>query len=244
MPGEAAAGGGGAASGAAGTLNAVGVGLSALQAGLGIVQSISGKSKMKKLLAQRKAYETPEEYFDILEATQSMAQQGYDAFTLSYLTDQMKRGLGSSIGESARLGANPNDMAEIYSRFEQGIMKIGAENHALNMENFSRYLTAKDVIGQNKAAEWSSQQDIIKDKMQAAGAEMQSGVQNIGSGANMLMGALSGKATSGLFTDDYFTKLASAMKKMERNGGAAATSGGPGSVGYAPDFDNYQQPGG
>lgn len=235
-----------AAAGAAASVNPVGLAITGAQAAMGIIQTISGKSKMNKLMGQRKAYSTPQEYYDMLQATQSMAQQGYDAFTLNYLTGQAERGMGAALGDATRLGANPNDLGALYDRFEQGIMKIGAENHALNMENFSKYLSAKDIIGQNKAAEWKSQQDIIKDKMQAAGAEMQAGVQNIGSAANAGISLSASKGVSDLYKNDAFKQIADALKLLKRKGGAnsgadsTSTSSG---VGYAPDFDNYNQPG-
>ncbi len=229
---------------AGGGVDPLSMALSAVQTGLGIVQSISGKAKMNKLLSQRKAYETPEEYYDILQATESVAQQGYDAFTLNYLTGQLDRGLSSSLGAATRLGADPNDLSAIYDRFEQGIMKVGAENHALNMENFSKYLSAKDVIGQNKAAEWASQQDIIKDKMQAAGSDMQAGLQNVGSGVNAMIGTSAAAKMGNLYSEknnSIVADLVKAMKALNSKGGAAQTS--VYAQGYAPDFDNYNQPG-
>jgi len=210
--------------------------LTAAQGAMGIIQTISGDSKLKQLLAQRTSYKTPEEYFKILQATQNAAQQGYDAFTLNYLTNQNDRAFDEAAGAATRLGANPNDLAAIFDRKIQASMKIGAENHALNIKNFERFLSAEDVIGQNAAAEWKSEQEIIKDKMQAAGAEKAAGVQNIGSAANAAISIGASAKTSSLYK-----QIADAVAALKK--GKIGTGTNSGYVpGYAPDFDNYNQP--
>lgn len=177
----------------------VSAGIAGVQAIAGTIQTISASNKIKKLLAQRTAYKTPEEYFDILNATQSMAQNGYDPVTLDYLTNQNDRSLSSSLSAATRLGADPNQLSALFDQSVQNIFKIGAENAQLNMKNFSRYLDAMDVIGQNKAAEWSSEQDIIKDKLQAASAEKAAGIQNIGSAANAAISMSAASQTADLY---------------------------------------------
>ncbi len=56
------------------SLSPIGIGASVLQTGLGLVQSISGAAKMKKLQAKRSAYEIPDEIYKILNASLSNAQ--------------------------------------------------------------------------------------------------------------------------------------------------------------------------
>lgn len=206
--------------GAAASASPVGLALAGAQAGFGIVQSIASDNKIKKLLAQRKAYKTPEEYFQILQATQSMAQQGYDPVTLNYLTDQTDRAFSSGLSTATRLGANPNDLSALFDQKMQGIMKIGAENAQLNMANFSKYLSALDVIGQNKAAEWSSEQDILKDKIQAASQDKAAGVQNVGSAANAFISMDSAAKTS-----DLYSELLKNMKQGSKLGSLGSMVG-------------------
>lgn len=184
--------------------------LTGAQAASGIIQMISGDAKMKRALAERKAYVTPDEYFKIFQATQSNAQQGFDPTTLNYLTNQTDRAFDQATGAATRLGANPNDLSALFDQKLQTMMKIGAENHQLNMENFSKYLGALDVLGQNKAAEWKSQQDIVKDKIQAAAAEKQAGLQNVGSAANA---AISLSASSQ--TMDLYKQIEDALKALK-----------------------------
>lgn len=175
--------------------------IAAAQTAAGIVQTISANAKMKKLMARRTAYTTPEEIFKILQATQSQAQMGYDPFTLNYLTNQSDRAFDQTTGAATRLGANPNDLSALFDQKMQSIMKIGAENHQLNLANFSKYLAALDVVASNKAAEWKSREDMIKDQLQSAGAEKTAGVQQIGAGLNAGISAYASGQTSNLYKD-------------------------------------------
>ncbi len=59
-------------------ISPIGIGASVLQTGLGVVQAISGSKQMKKLQAQRKSYEIPDEIYKILNASLSGAQGGYN----------------------------------------------------------------------------------------------------------------------------------------------------------------------
>lgn len=190
-----------AGSAALGAAGPIGIGLAGFQTALGLVQSISGDAKMKKLLAQRRAYVTPDEIYDILNATASRASSGYDPGTLNYLTNQTDRAFSSSINAATLLGGDPNDLSAIFDQKIQASMKIGAENQLLNMKNFERFLQAESVVAENKAAEQKSQQDIIKDKLQAAGVNKQAGLQNIGSGLNAGLAVASSYGTANLYKD-------------------------------------------
>lgn len=213
--------------GSASGFSPVGAGIAGVQGALGIIQSISADAKLKKLMARRTAYKTPEEYFTILQATQNAAQQGYDPFTLNYLTNQTDRAFDQASGAATRLGANPNDLGALFDQKMQGIMKIGAENHALNLASFSKYLSAVDVIGQNKAAEQVSADNLIKDQMQAAAADKAAGVQNVGSAANAFISMSSAAKTS-----DLYKQIQDALSALKKQGGAvglpAASGMGPG----------------
>lgn len=173
--------------------------LAAGQTVLGAVQTLSGKSKINKLLAKRKPYQTPDEIFQILEATQSNAQQGFDPTTLAYLTNQTDRSFASGLGTATRLGADPNALSQLFDQKIQATMKIGAENSRLNMENFNRYLGALDAVAANRAAEQKSEQDLIKDELQAAGAQVQSGTGNLSGGINTGIAAYGANQTANLY---------------------------------------------
>lgn len=181
-------------------LDPVSAGIAGLQGALGIIQTISGDAKAKRLRSQRTAYKTPQEIFKILQATeQNMG--GYDPTTLGFLTNQTDRAFDQATGAATRLGANPNDLSAIFDQKIQGIMKIGADNHALNMEQFGKYLSALDTVASNKAAEWKSKEDMIKDDIQSATAEKAAGIQNIGSAANAFISMNASAKTADLYTD-------------------------------------------
>ncbi len=171
------------------------IGLGAIEAGIGIAQGIKAKKEAKKLLSQRKAYQTPDEIAQILQATQANAQQGYDATTLNYLTNQTDQAFSSGLDSAVKLGADPNDLSSLFGQKINAIMKIGVDNHQLNMQNFSQYLGALNTVAANKAAEQKSQQDILKDKIAATGVQMNAATGNISEGINT---ALSGAAALGM----------------------------------------------
>ena len=180
----------------------IGVGLGVLQTGLGIIQQIGAKKKINGLLAQEKSYQTPQQIFDILNATQSNAQQGYDSTTLNYLTNQTDQAFSSSIGAATRLGGSPNDLSALFGQKVNDIMKIGADNHQLNMQNFSAYLNAMNAVASNDAAMQKSKQDILKDKLQAAGLQANNATGNISGGLNTILGSLSAAGTGNLYNSD------------------------------------------
>lgn len=191
--------GGALLGGAASLIPGVAAVLPIVQGILGTIQSTTGANRARNLLQRRQSYRTPEEYFQILNATSSLAGQGFDPFTLNYLTGETDRAFGASIGAATRLGGDPNLLSQLFDQKMQGVLKIGAENATRNLENFTKYLGALDVIGQNKAAEQKSQQDLLKDQLQAAVGDKREGIQNIINAANAYLGLAAAHGTSGLF---------------------------------------------
>jgi hypothetical protein len=181
---------------------AAGLALGAVKTGIGIVEKIASKSKLKKLRRKRKAFETEDEVYDIRNATQSMASSGYDPATLNYLTNQIDRGFSSSVGAATRMGGDPNSLASLFDQKIQSIMKVGAENAALNMQNFSRYLSALDLVSKNKEAEWASEQGFIKDDMQAAAVDVSNAQKEINAGINLGLGSLSSMEAEKLYKEE------------------------------------------
>jgi hypothetical protein len=184
-------GGGGGSGGGQGGGMAAGLGqaVGLAQTAVGFVDKFTSKAKMKRLMAQRRAFQTPQEVYDLLHATQNRASQGYDPATLEFLTGQIDRTFSSSAGASMRLGGDPNDVYSLFEQKIQSIMKVGADSHALNMENFSKYLNAVQLVAQNKEAEWASKENILKDKIQAVGADIANANKNIQSGLNAVIGS-------------------------------------------------------
>ena len=168
---------------------------------LGIVQAIQGQKNMKKYSSLLKAYEIPQEIFDIGRATASRASSGFSPETLSYMTGEVDRGFGSAVGAATRLGADPNELSALLDQKIEATMKIGAANQLENMKNFERYLSANQLLADNKAARQKSQQDLIKDKLQAAGYNKMAGLQNIIGGVNTGLSTLSSAEIMKLYRD-------------------------------------------
>lgn len=165
--------------------------LAGAQAVYGAIKGNQASKDFNAAKARETPYKTPEELQKILQATQANAQGGFDAETLDYLTTQNDRAFSASLGANQRLGGNANDAAALFDQQMQSIMKVGAQNHALNLENFSRYLGALNTIADSEGAEWSSEQNIVKNELQAANANRQAAFGNIQSAINTGIAAYS-----------------------------------------------------
>lgn len=179
----------------------IGVGGGLLQAIFGAGQQKKANKQLKKLFAQRTPFQTPKEVFDVLNSTQYNAQSGYGAQTMDYLTNQADRGLASSTGTALRLGADPNVIAGLDDQYLQDIMKIGSNNSLLQLQNFDKFLNAKQLVAANKEAEWQSKEDILKDQMAMYGLKAQAGSTNVNSGFNLALTGLTNYAASTLYND-------------------------------------------
>lgn len=174
----------------------VGIGLSAAQTALGIVQLI--KDPTKKLLAQRKAYKTPQQLFDLGNAIANR-QGGFSADTLNYFNNNLNQGLASTLSTAGRLGGDPNDFASIFNNTIQSKLKLGAENQLENLKMFSMYADIQKTLADNAAAVQKSQQDLIKDQSQAAALNKQNAWANISSGVNTAISAIASGGTADLY---------------------------------------------
>lgn len=177
----------------------VSLGVGALETGLSIIQEMKAKKERNRLLAQEKAYQTPQEIYDALNASENYASQGFDPTTLNYLNTQTDQAFSSGVNSAEFLGGDPNTLSSLFGQKIDAIMKIGAQNHQLNTQNFSQYLSALDTLGANKAAEQKSQQDILKDKIQAQSANVQSASQGVSNGLNTVLSTLSASQLSNLY---------------------------------------------
>lgn len=169
----------------------------AVQLAMGGAQLLTGaeekdraRNDSKVALAMRKPYKTPEELYKILQATEYNAQNGLDPVTLNYLTNQTDRAFTSALTTSQSLGADPNDISALFDQKMQSVLKIGAENHALNMENFSKYLGALNVISSSKDAEWLDLENKVKDRQQQAAKAKEQATQQMSEGLNTIVSGI------------------------------------------------------
>lgn len=175
--------------------------ISGVQGVMGAVQSITGNIKMKNLQKQVKSFQTPEEAYKVLNSLESAASSGFDAFTLNYMTNNINRTTAASIGAATKLGADPNDLSSLLAQNVDYIMKVGADNHDRNMANFGRYVGGLEYIAKNKEAEWASEQNILKDKIQAAAGNKAAGMQNIQNAVNTVTSLYAADKTAKLYKE-------------------------------------------
>ena len=174
-------------------------GLGVLQTGIGIVNSIGARKRQKKLLSQRTSYKTPAEINQILQATQQNASIGLDPSTMDFVNNKTNASFASSLDVIQRLGDDPNAMSSIFGQKVDALGDIAEMDTQTKMKNFSAYLGALGTVADNKTAEWKSEQDIIKDKLQAAAADLNTANQNISGGLNTVAGAASAQMTMDLY---------------------------------------------
>lgn len=175
---------------------------------IGAVQAITGLFKgnkaaadAKRLRASRKAFQTSDEVYDIVNQTENKAQTGFDPATMQYLDTQIDNTTAAGLGTAARLGANPNDLSAILDQSLMASMKVGADNATMQMENFSKYLGAEQLLANNLDAEWASQQGMIKDDLQAAGQARQEATAQIGAGISNTIAGISAIETEKLYKE-------------------------------------------
>lgn len=200
--------------------------LGVAQAAYGIIKGINTDKKIKGLLAQRKSYKTPDEIFQILNATEQNAQG--DTQTRDFQTNQLDRSFSQQLGTAELLGADPNALSSLFDQKVQGIMQIGQQFHASNMEAFGKYLGGLNTEAENKAAEWQSQQDILKDQIQALNGQQTNNAKNVGSGINAVLSGLSAKADMNLYKEANLanTDYKKLYEDLLKNNGGTSSGGG------------------
>lgn len=164
----------------------IGAGAGLLQTGIGAIGQGKANKQLKKLFKQRTPFSTPSEVFDILNASQFQAGKGYDDQTFNYLNNQADRAFATNTGTALRLGADPNVIAGLDDQYLQSIMNIGSNDALLQLQNFDKFLNAKQLVAANKEAEWDSKESILKDQMAMYGLKAQAGATNVNSGLNLI----------------------------------------------------------
>lgn len=157
----------------------------------GGIKANKASKDAKPAQAKIKPYQTPKEVFEVLQATQANAQTGFDATTLDYLTNQTDQAFAGSLGVAQRLGSDPNALSAVFGQKINGIMQIGAQNHQLQMQNFSAYLNAQNAVAAGDAAEQKSAQDQLKDQLQKIAIDKQMATAQISNSINTGISAYS-----------------------------------------------------
>lgn len=199
----------------------------------GVVQSLIEGGKAKKanreldsLFKQRKKYQTPKEVFDILNLTTSNAAQGFSDETNAYLTGQAGAGLSGALGTAGRLGADPNQLSSLLDSYYGDIFRIGNENELVKMKKFDSLTNAINLVGENKSAEWQSEDNLLKDRMQAVASRVGKAEIGLNSGLNLAFQSLVNFGSMGLY--DSKTPAGSRPASATTSGGTVASGGAAG----------------
>lgn len=182
--------------------------------GYGIYSKARANKKQKDALSQRKAYTTQDETYQILNALENKSQG--DTQTRDYQTQQIDNAFSQQLGVAELLGADANDLSGMFQQKIQGILQVGQQFHASNMEAFGKYIGALDMVAKSKDAEYGSQQNIVKDAIQAAAADGKAADATINSGINTALSGYSAYQSNKLY-QDY-------QKSLNTGGGAVGNS--------------------
>ena len=167
---------------------------------VGAIQKGNANKKIKKAMSQRKAYTTPDEVFRIVNAAENKSQG--DTITRDYQTNQLDTSFANALGVDQLLGAGPNQVASLFGQKVQGMLQVGEEYHRSNTEYFGNYMKALAVLGENKAAEQQSVDNIWKDYMQSLVARKEDANKTMNSSINGLISSGTSMATSQLYKDN------------------------------------------
>ena len=167
--------------------------------GVGAIQKGNANKKIKKAMSQRKPYTTPDEVFRILNATENKSQG--DTITRDFQTNQIDSSFSNALGVDQLLGAGPNQLSSLFGQKVQGMLQVGEQFHQSNTEYFGNYMKALAVLGDNKAAEQQSVDNIWKDYMQSLSAQKDAANKTINSSINGLISSGSAMASSQLYKD-------------------------------------------
>jgi hypothetical protein len=204
--------------------------MAVIQTGIGIGQTIAGNKRLRRLMKQQTAYSTAQEVFDSSNLALNQAQTGYGAGTLDYLTTQSDRALSSGLGAASRLGANPNEIADIFDRNLTAIMKTGADNELLQMQKFNKVYDSLSTLAEEKTAVWADREAKIKNEMAAAAQQVAAGNKNSQSGLNLGMSAVANADAAKLYsTEQQLNRdaLVNTVRPVRRSTGVDSTQLAP-----------------
>ena len=166
---------------------------------VGAVQTGKANKRIKNAMNQRKPYQTPDEVYKILNAAENKSQG--DTITRDYNTNQLDMSFADALGTAETLGAGPNQLSALFGQKVNGMLQVGEQYHRSNMEGWGNYMKALAVVGENKAAEQTSRDNIWKDYIQALSKQKEAGQTTTNAGINNLISGIGIYGTNQLYTD-------------------------------------------
>jgi len=180
--------------------------------GYGIYSKARANKKQKDALSKRKAYTTQDETFKILNALENRSQG--DTQTRDFQEQQIDNAFSQQLGVAELLGADANELSGMFQQKMQGILQVGQQFHASNMEAFGKYLGGLDMVAKSKDAEYGSQQNIVKDQIQAAAADGAAANATINSGINTALAGYSAYQSNKLYKEYLDTVKETGLEKI------------------------------
>ncbi len=166
---------------------------------VGAVQSGKANKRIKNAMNQRKPYQTPDEVYKILNAAENKSQG--DTITRDFQTNQLDMSFADALGTAETLGAGPNQLSALFGQKVNGMLQVGEQYHRSNMEGWGNYMKALAVVGENKAAEQQSRDNIWKDYMQALSKQKEAGQATTNAGINSLISGIGIYGQNQLYKD-------------------------------------------
>lgn len=166
---------------------------------VGAVQTGKANKRIKGAMNARKAYSTPDEVYKLLNAAENKSQG--DTITRDYQTNQLDMSFADALGTAETLGAGPNQLSALFGQKVNGMLQVGENMHRSNMEGWGNYMKALAVVGENKAAEQASQDNIWKDYMQALSKQKEAGQSTTNAGINSLISGVGIYGQNQLYKD-------------------------------------------
>jgi hypothetical protein len=108
---------------------------------------------------------------------------------MAYLTNQNDRVLSSSLDAITRLGGNPNNVADIFDRASQNVMKTAYDNDMLQYNKLTKVFETTQALADQRVAEWADKEAKLKDEMASEAQKAAAGNKTKNTGLNLLTSA-------------------------------------------------------
>ena len=180
-------------------INPLSAGLSTVEGGIELFDSLRNESRDRKALTnlQRPFYQIQNEYAQNRNNAAVNASGGTPQSELDYATGEYQRGLGAGISGVLQGGGNINDIDKLFDTYNKSIDRTSAqsaEQHLRNIDYFSK--ANADYAGQ-KTTQWAlNQYQPFEEKRKQLSENISADKQNIAGGANTAIGSLDALGTS------------------------------------------------
>jgi len=195
--------------GIADALNPASAGLGILEGGIQLFSNLhKGKVANENLAKLRDPFYTVKsEYEQNKNLAANAAQGGIPAAESDYLTGESGRGLSAGISGTLQSGGNPNDIAKLFSVYNNNIDRTAAESAQQHLKNIEYYKQSNtELAGQKNIQFGFNEVRPYERKYKQYTQDRNAAEQNAYNGANSIIGSASALGT-GLQNNDLLSKL-------------------------------------